>query len=135
MLSSLNILKGKIDWLDISNLETTPVDLIRLEEFPRKSTRRLSQETGISKISILRILHDDLKLFLYKIQISQRQTDENNSERETFCEDISQRIENDTELFFYQVHCSCQSLFCIAAVSQELILWQSTPRWFLSAAA
>ena len=31
------------------------------------------------------------------------------------------------ELTFYQVHCSCQNLSCIAAVSEELILWQSTP--------
>ena len=36
------------------------------------------------------------------------------------------------ELSVYQVHCSCQNLSCIAAVS-ELVLWQSTPRWFLSA--
>ena len=66
--------------------------------FPRKSTRRLSQENGISKTSVLRILHDDLKLFPYKIQILQRQTDQNKAERETFCEDISQRIENDPGL-------------------------------------
>ena len=33
----------------------------RHEDFPRKSTRRLSQETGISRTSVLRILHDDLK--------------------------------------------------------------------------
>ena len=66
--------------------------------FPRKSTRRLSQENGISRTSVLRILHDDLKLFPYKIQILQRQTDQNKAERETFCEDISQRIENDPGL-------------------------------------
>ena len=29
--------------------------------FPRKSTRRPPQETGISRTSVLRILHDDLK--------------------------------------------------------------------------
>ena len=39
------------------------------------------------------------------------------------------------ELSFYEVHCCCQNLSCIAAVSEELILWQSTPRWFLFAAA
>ena len=32
------------------------------------------------------------------------------------------------ELSFYQVHCSCQNLSCIAAVSEKLILWRSTPR-------
>ena len=126
-----------------------------------------SQETGISRTSILRILHDDLKLFPYKIQILQRQTDQNKAELETFYEDISQKFENDpglldlndlndvnhsglcgasaTLLFcgasatlpvsqnlttkpFYQVHCSCQNLTCIAAVSEKLILWQIMPQ-------
>ena len=62
----------------------------RHEDFPRKSTHLLSQETGISRTSVLRILHDDLKLFPYKILILQRQTDQNKAEQETFCEDISQ---------------------------------------------
>ena len=57
-----------------------------------------SQETGISRTSILRILHDDLKLFPYKIQILQRQTDQNKAELETFYEDISQKFENDPGL-------------------------------------
>ena len=70
----------------------------RHEDFPRKSTHLLSQETGISRTSVLRILHDDLKLFPYKIQILQRQTDQNKAERETFCEDISQRIDNNPGL-------------------------------------
>ena len=68
------------------------------EDFPRKSTRCLSQETGISRLSVLRILHDDLKFFPYKIQIWQRQTDQNKAERETFCEGVNQRIENDPSL-------------------------------------
>ena len=46
----------------------------------------------------MRILHDDLKLFAYKIQIFQRQTDYNKVERETFCEDISERIKNNPGL-------------------------------------
>ena len=70
----------------------------RHEESPRKSTCRLSQGTGVSRKSILRILHDDLKLFPYKIQILQRQTDQNKAERETFCKDVIQRIENDSGL-------------------------------------
>ena len=32
------------------------------------------------------------------------------------------------ELSFYQVHCSCQNLSCIVAVSEELIWRQSTRR-------
>ena len=68
------------------------------EESSRKSTCCLSQETGILRKSFLRILHDDLKLFPYKIQILQRQTDQNKAEWETFCKDIIQRIENDPSL-------------------------------------
>ena len=70
----------------------------RHEESHRKSTCSLSQETGISRTSVLRMLNDDLKLFPYKIQILHRQTDQNEVERETLCEDISQRIENDSGL-------------------------------------
>ena len=36
---------------------------------------------------------------LYKIQILQRQADHNKAERESFCEDINQRSENDPGLF------------------------------------
>ena len=79
----------------------------------------------------------------------------------SFCEDISQRIENDpglldlndlndvdhcglcghllhflspetwppnVELSICQVYCPCQNLSCIATVSEELSLWQSTHR-------
>ena len=70
----------------------------RHEESPRKLKRCLSQETGISRTSVLEILHDDLELFPYKIQILKRQTYQNKAERETFCEDISPRIENDPGL-------------------------------------
>ena len=70
----------------------------RYEDFP-KSTRRLSQKTGISRTSVLRIPHDNLKLFPYKIQILQRKTGQNKTGRETFCKDICQRIENDPGLF------------------------------------
>ena len=38
------------------------------------------------------------KLFPHKIQIFQRQTDQDKAERETFFEDINQRIENDPGL-------------------------------------
>ena len=78
-------------------LRTTILINIR-DGCPRKSTFRLSQETGVSRTSVLRILHDEIKLFPYNIQILQRQTDENKAERETFCEDISQRIENNPGL-------------------------------------
>lgn len=66
----------------------------RLQQSPRKSTRRLSQEVGISRTSVRRIIHKDLTLFPYKIQILQQQTDANKRERVEFCQSMSERIEN-----------------------------------------
>ena len=102
------------------------------EESPRKSTRRLSQETGISRTSVLRILHNELKLFRYKIQILQRQTDQNKAERETFCEDISQRIENDPGLLDLNDlndvdHCGLCGASATLPVSRNL----STKHWIV----
>ena len=70
----------------------------RLEESPRTCTRRLSQEVGIAITSDLRILHNDLSLFPHKIQIPRRQTDRNNQERLAFCQDVSERIEDNPGL-------------------------------------
>ena len=58
----------------------------------------------------MRILLDDLKLFPYKIQILQKQTDDNNAERLAFCQDISQKIEKNRGLlnlifFSDEAHC------------------------------
>ena len=102
------------------------------EESPRKSTRRLSQETGISRKTVLRIIHDDLKLFPYKIQISQRQTDLNKAEWETFYEDISQRIENNPGLLDLNDlndvdHCGLCGTSATLAVSQNL----ATKHWII----
>ena len=41
-----------------------------------------------------RVIHNDLKLFPYKVQILQKQTDVNKRERVEFCQSISERIEN-----------------------------------------
>ena len=98
------------------------------EESPRKSTCCLSQETGISRKSFLRIFHDDLKLFPYKIQILQRQTDRNKAEQETFCKDIIQRIENDPGLLDLNDlndvdHCGLCAASATIAVSQKSFLY------------
>ena len=82
----------------------------RFEESPRQSTRRLSQEVGISRSPATRILHDDLKLFPYKVQILQRQTDDNKTELMAFCQDISQKIENSPgllNLIFFKDEAHC----------------------------
>ena len=97
------------------------------EKSPRKSTCCLLQETGISRKSFLRIFDDDLKLFPYKIQILQRQTDRNKAEQETFCKDIIQRIENDPSLLDLNDlndvdHCGLCAASATIAVSQKSFL-------------
>ena len=99
----------------------------RLEESPRKSTRCLSQETVISRTSVLRILHDDVKLFPFKTQILRRQTDQNKAEGETFCEDILQTIENDPGLLDLNDlndvdHCGLCETFATLSVSRNLAI-------------
>ena len=69
-----------------------------LEQSPRKSTRRLSQEVGISRTSVRRIIHGDLKLFPYKVQVLQAQTQANKDQRYEFGQEISKWIENNPEL-------------------------------------
>ena len=104
----------------------------RLEESPRKSTRCLSQETVISRTSVLRILHDDVKLFPFKTQILRRQTDQNKAEGETFCEDIRQTIENDPGLLDLNDlnnvdHCGLCETSATLSVSRNL----SIKRWIV----
>ena len=41
-----------------------------------------------------RIIHNDLKFFLNKVQILQKQTDANKEERSEFRQTISERIDN-----------------------------------------
>ena len=71
-----------------------------LEALPRKSTRRLSQEVGVSRTSVRRIIHKDLKLFPYKVHILQAQTQANKHvlKRYEVCTEISERIENNPDL-------------------------------------
>ena len=64
------------------------------EESPRKSTGPLSQEVDISRITVHRVIHNDLKLFPYKLQIHQTQTNVNKEEKSEFFQTISERIEN-----------------------------------------
>lgn len=115
------------DW-NSKQMPIKVVDLVQpkpewLEEFPRKSTRRLPQEFRISKSSVLRILQYEFELFPYKIQILQRQTDGNKAERLAFCRDISLMIENDPDImnlifFSNEAHCHLSiKKTCVSGVS------------------
>ena len=72
----------------------------RLQESPRMSTRLLQQEEGIQKLSVTQILQQDLKLFPYKIKILQHQTERNKEKRFTFCQNISQRTEDNLGMLY-----------------------------------
>ena len=51
-------------------------------------------EVGVSTTTVQRVICNDLKLFPYKVQILQKQTDTNKEERSEFCQTINERIEN-----------------------------------------
>ena len=94
---------------------------------PRKSTWHFSQEAVISRTSVLRILHDEVKLFLYKIQILQRLPDQNKAEGETCYEDICQRFENDSGVLDLNNlndadHCGLCGASATLPVSQNLAI-------------
>ena len=69
-----------------------------LQQSPRTSTRRLSQEVGISRAVVQTVIHTDLHLFPCKVPILQKQTDANKSERVEFCHMISERLENNQDV-------------------------------------
>ena len=64
-----------------------------LEQSPRRSTRGLSQEVGILRTAVQGVIHNDLKLFPYRVQILQKQIDSNKEERSEFCQSISDNPE------------------------------------------
>ena len=65
----------------------------KLEQSPKRSVRRLSSETGLSKSTVQRILKDDLKLFPYKIQIVPKLTPSNKKNRDEFAHQICDKME------------------------------------------
>ena len=53
---------------------------------PKKSVRRRSQELGMARESLRRVLTSDLRLYPYKIQIKQQLTDADKEKLVTMCE-------------------------------------------------
>ena len=80
--SVVNENKGHSGWY-VAVRTRANVQTVRkhLQQSPRKSIRRLSQEADISRTTVQRIIHNDLKLFPYKVQILQKQTDPNKEVR------------------------------------------------------
>ena len=62
---------------------------------PKTSVRRRSQELGMTRESLRRVLTFDLHLYAYKIQIKQQLTDADKEKRLTMCEWFYNVLEND----------------------------------------
>ena len=65
---------------------------------PQRSARRHSVALGISNRTLRRILHDDLNLHPYKIQVVQALNPEDYGIRVGFCEHMLQLLEDDPQL-------------------------------------
>ena len=93
---------------------------------PRKSVRRRSQELGMTRESLRRVLTSDLHLYPYKIQIKQKLTDAGKEKRVTMCEWFCNVLEND-ENFLENVWFSDEAHFLLSGHvnSKNNIFWGS----------
>ena len=71
------------------------VDRVRasVQQSPKKSLRRRSQELGISVASLQRILRKDLTKFPYKISICHKLTDTDKQRRTEMCNRVAERMD------------------------------------------
>jgi len=61
---------------------------------PSISKRKLAQRIGVSDFTAWKILHDDLKLFPYKIQVGQRLSEAAIEKRKEFAAEVAQLIDS-----------------------------------------
>ena len=106
------------------------IDAIRdsLGRSPRKSLRRRSQELGINRESIRRILVKDLQLYLYRIQIKHKLTQADMEKRvgmcRWFCDKVDENPDFREDLWFSD---KAHFLFLGHVNSKNNIFWGSTP--------
>ena len=72
------------------NIEAVRLSIV---QSPKKSCRRRSQELGLSRMSTIRILRLDLKLFTYHIQVKQKLTAQDEQDRVEICNWFNDKIE------------------------------------------
>ena len=65
---------------------------------PKKSVRRRSQDLGLNKSSVQRILTKDLHLYPYRIQVKQKLTTADKEKRVKMCNWFSDKIEDEPDL-------------------------------------
>lgn len=99
-----------------------------IESDPRKSARRLSAQLNMKKSSVHNILRQNLKLFPYKIQVLQTQTEQNKRDRVAFCRRYLQMVQRDPALP-HKLHFSDEAWFHLSGHvnKQNMRFWSATP--------
>lgn len=94
---------------------------------PRKSIRRRSQELGLKKESVRKILIKDLHLYPYRIQIKHKLTDDDMRKRVTMCQWFCDKVDEDPD-FLDNVWFSDEAHFLLSGHvnSKNNIFWGST---------
>ena len=95
---------------------------------PKKSLRRRSQELGISRESLRRVLKADLHLYPYQIQIKQKLTEAVMAKRVTVCEWFCDTIEDNPD-FLDHVWFSDEAHFLLSGHvnSKNNVYWGTAP--------
>ena len=95
---------------------------------PSKSVRRRSQELGINRESVRRILIADLHMYPYRMQIKQKLTPEDIRKRVTMCQWFCDKIDAVPD-FLDNVLFSDEAHFLLSGHmnSKNNIFWDSTP--------
>lgn len=68
-----------------------------IDEEPHTSTRKLSQQTKISRSTVQRVLHQELGLYPYKVQLVQKLHRGDKTKRWQFCKWFAEKCQNDTQ--------------------------------------
>ena len=89
---------------------------------PKKLLRRRSQELGISRESLRRVLKADLHLYPYQIQIKQKLTEADIAKRITMCEWFCDTIEDNPD-FLDHVCFLMKRTFCCQDMSVAKIMF------------
>ena len=95
---------------------------------PKKSIRRRSQELGIARKSVRRILLKDLHLYAYRIQIKQKLTQADKDKRVVMCQWFCEKIDMDPD-FLDDVWFSDEAHFLLSGHmnSKNNIFWGTAP--------
>ena len=93
---------------------------------PKKSTRRRSQELGLKRTSLMNILHKDLHLHAYHIQICHQLTPADMAKRTAMCEWFEEQLGADDD-FLNNVWFSDEAHFLLSGHvnSQNNVYWGS----------